>query len=152
METATQPMGTQPAGRRLLPDLRWHVALFGLPHRCFDPLPGSGQGGRTSAARLRSEIAAQELEAARRQRSSERATTQAQLTQLRESLAFYESTGAALGATLRDDALRAYRAGEADYFQFTQGIEQAFQLNAEHLRVRYELALTVLHLRALNGL
>ena len=116
------------------------------------PLPGSGQGGRTSAARLRSEIAAQELEAARRQRSSERATTQAQLTQLRESLAFYESTGAALGATLRDDALRAYRAGEADYFQFTQGIEQAFQLNAEHLRVRYELALTVLHLRALNGL
>jgi len=116
------------------------------------PLPGSGQGGRTSAARLRSEIAAQELEAARRQRSSERATTQAQLTQLRESLAYYESTGAALGATLRDDALRAYRAGEADYFQFTQGIEQAFQLNAEHLRVRYELALTVLHLRALNGL
>ncbi|MBK9417381.1 MAG: hypothetical protein IPN62_08840 [Flavobacteriales bacterium] len=48
--------------------------------------------------------------------------------------------------------LRAYRAGEADYFQFTQGIEQAFQLNAEHLRVRYELALTVLHLRALQGL
>jgi cobalt-zinc-cadmium resistance protein CzcA len=116
------------------------------------PLPGSGQGGRTTAARLRSEIAAQELEAARRQRTSERASTQAQLAQLRESLAYYESTGAALGETLRDDALRAYRAGEADYFQFTQGIEQAFQLNAEHLRVRYELALTVLHLRALNGL
>ena len=116
------------------------------------PLPGSGQGGRTTAARLRSEIAAQELEAARRQRTSERASTQAQLAQLRESLAYYESTGAALAETLRDDAQRAYRAGEADYFQFTQGIEQAFQLNAEHLRVRYELALTVLHLRALNGL
>lgn len=116
------------------------------------PLPGSGQGGRTIAARLRSEIAAQELEAARRQRASERASTLAQLTQLRESLAYYESTGAALAETLRDDAQRAYTAGEADYFQFTQGIEQAFQLNAEHLRVRYELALTVLHLRALNGL
>jgi cobalt-zinc-cadmium resistance protein CzcA len=116
------------------------------------PLPGSGQGGRTNAARLRSEIAAQELEAARRQRTSERASTQAQLSQLRESLTYYESTGAALAETLRDDALRAYRAGEADYFQFTQGIEQAFQLNAEHLRVRYELALTVLHLRALQGL
>jgi cobalt-zinc-cadmium resistance protein CzcA len=116
------------------------------------PLPGSGQGARTTAARLRSEIAAQELEAARRQRSSERATTQAQLTQLRESLAYFESTGAALASTLRDDAQRAYTAGEADYFQFTQGIEQAFQLNTEHLRVRYELALTVLHLRALQGL
>ena len=57
-----------------------------------------------------------------------------------------------LASTLRDDAQRAYTAGEADYFQFTQGTEQAFQLNAEHLRVRYELALTVLHLRALQGL
>lgn len=116
------------------------------------PLPGSGQGARTKAARLRSDIAAQELEAARRQRTSERSTTQAQLAQLRESLAYYESTGAALAETLRDDSQRAYRAGEADYFQFTQGIEQAFQLNAEHVRVRYELALTVLHLRALQGL
>lgn len=53
---------------------------------------------------------------------------------------------------LIQDAELAYKAGEADYFQFTQGIEQAFQLNAEHLRVRYELALTVLHLRALQGL
>ena len=96
--------------------------------------------------------AAQQLRArARRQRTSERASTQAQLSQLRESLTYYESTGAALAETLRDDALRAYRTGEADYFQFTQGIEQAFQLNAEHLRVRYELALTVLHLRALQG-
>ena len=77
---------------------------------------------------------------------------EAQLAQLRESLAYYENTGAALASTLRDDAQRAYTAGEADYFQFTQGIEQAFQLNAEHLRVRYELAITVLHLRALNGL
>lgn len=116
------------------------------------PLPGSGQGVRTKAARLRSEIAVQELEAIRRQRTSERASTQAQLVQLRESLAYFESTGAALASTLSDDAQRAYQAGEVDYFQFTQGIEQAFQLNAEHLRVRYELALTVLHLRALSGL
>ncbi|HRH38918.1 MAG TPA: TolC family protein, partial [Flavobacteriales bacterium] len=116
------------------------------------PLPGSGQGARTKAARLRSEIAAQDLEAARRQRTSERANTQAQLAQLRVSLAYYESTGATLASTLRGDAERAYRAGEADYFQFTQGIDQAFQLNADHLRVRYELALTVLHLRALQGL
>ncbi|HNE80008.1 MAG TPA: CusA/CzcA family heavy metal efflux RND transporter [Flavobacteriales bacterium] len=115
------------------------------------PLPGSGQGARTKAARLRSEIAAQELEIARRERHVERATTQAQLVQLRESLNYYESTGSELATTLRDDAERAYRAGEVDYFQFTQGFEQAFQIEAEHLRTRYELALTILHLRALNG-
>ncbi|MBK6832678.1 MAG: hypothetical protein IPG92_18965 [Flavobacteriales bacterium] len=101
--------------------------------------PAAGRAGaptpRACAADRRAE-----LDAARRQRSSERASTQAQLTQLRESLAYFESTGAALASTLRDDAQRAYTAGEADYFQFTQGIEQAFQLNAEHLRVRYELA------------
>ena len=116
------------------------------------PLPGSGQGGRTKAARLRSEMVAEELDALRRQRSSELANTQAQFAQLRVSLDYFESSGAALAANLFDDADRAYRAGQADYFQFTQGTEQAFQLNAEHLRVRYELALTVLHLRALQGL
>ena len=94
----------------------------------------------------------QELEAARRQRSSERATTQAQLAQLRASLAYFESTGTTLAATLRDDSERAYRAGEADYFQFAQGMELMFQLKAEHLRTRYELAITILHLRALQGL
>ena len=71
-----------------------------------------------------------------------------EITELMSSLT-YRDAGVDIDA---GDALRAYRAGEADYFQFTQGIEQAFQLNAEHLRVRYELALTVLHLRALNGL
>ena len=116
------------------------------------PLPGSGQGARTKAARLRSEMAAQELEAARRERSSERARTQAQYEQLRESLAYYEGTGAALANTLRDDAERAYRAGEVDYFQFTQGMDEYFRISTEQLRVRYELALTVLHLRALQGL
>ncbi|MBV6405270.1 MAG: CusA/CzcA family heavy metal efflux RND transporter [Flavobacteriales bacterium] len=116
------------------------------------PLPGSGQGARTKAARLRSEMASQELEAARRERSSERLRTQAQYEQLRENLAYYEGTGAALASTLRDDAERAYRAGEVDYFQFTQGMDEYFRISTEQLRVRYELALTVLHLRALQGL
>ncbi len=115
------------------------------------PLPGSGQGARTRAARLHSEAVAQELEAARRQREGERARTRVQLAQLRESLAYFDGTGAALAATLRDDAERAYRAGEADYFQFAQGLEQAYELHAEHLRVRYELGLAVLHLKAING-
>ncbi len=116
------------------------------------PLPGSGQGARTKAARLRSEMAAHELEAARRERSSERLRTQAQYEQLRENLAYYEGTGAALANTLRDDAERAYRAGEVDYFQFAQGMDQYFRISTEQLRVRYELALTILHLRALRGL
>ena len=53
---------------------------------------------------------------------------------------------------MRDDAERAYRAGEVDYFQFTQGMDEYFRISTEQLRVRYELALTVLHLRALQGL
>ncbi|MBL0044820.1 MAG: CusA/CzcA family heavy metal efflux RND transporter [Flavobacteriales bacterium] len=116
------------------------------------PIPGSGQGARTKAARLRSEIAAQQLEDLRRTRVSALARTQAQLTQLRASLAYYESTGAALATTLRSDAERAYRAGEIGYVEFTQGIEQAYRIDSEYLRVRFELALTVLHLRALQGL
>lgn len=116
------------------------------------PIPGTGQGARTKAARLRSEIGAQQLEDLRRTRVSEMTRTQAQLAQLRASLAYYESTGVSLATTLRSDAERAYRAGEIGYIEFTQGIEQAFRIDTEHLRVRFELALTVLHLRALQGL
>jgi len=116
------------------------------------PIPGTGQGARTKAARLRSEIAAQQLEDLRRTRVSEMTRTQAQLAQLRASLAYYESTGASLASTLRSDAERAYRAGEIGYIEFTQGIEQAYRIDTEFLRVRFELALTVLHLRALQGL
>jgi len=116
------------------------------------PLPGSGQGARTKAARLRTEIAAQELDASRLQRKSELASTSARLARLQESLSYFERTGTSMADILIQDAELAYKAGEADYFQFTQGIEQAFQLNAEHLRVRYELAITILHLRALQGL
>jgi cobalt-zinc-cadmium resistance protein CzcA len=116
------------------------------------PLPGTGQGARTKAARLRSEIAEQQLEDVRRSRRSELVRTQVQLARLRESLVYHESTGASLAITLRSDAESAYRAGEIGYIEFTQGIEQAYRIDTEHLRVRYELALTVLHLRALMGL
>jgi len=115
------------------------------------PLPGSGQGARTRAARLRSEIAQQQLEELRRSRSTELARTQARLAQLRESLSYYEASGAALANTLRNDAERAYLNGDAGYLEFIQGIEQARRIEAEHLRVRYELALTVIHLNALKG-
>ncbi|HMC98336.1 MAG TPA: efflux RND transporter permease subunit, partial [Flavobacteriales bacterium] len=108
------------------------------------PLPGSGQGARTKAARLRNEMAQQQLEDLRRARVSELVRTQAQLDQLRESLAYYESTGAAQATTLRSDAERAYRAGDIGYIEFIQGIEQSHRIDTEHLRVRYELALTVL--------
>ena len=116
------------------------------------PIPGTGQGARTKAARLRSEMAAQQLEDLRRTRVSELTRAQAQLAQLRASLAYYEGTGAALAATLRGDAERAYRAGDIGYIESGQGIEQAYRIDTEYLRVRFELALTILHLRALQGL
>ncbi|MBS1581339.1 MAG: TolC family protein, partial [Bacteroidetes bacterium] len=115
------------------------------------PLPGSGQGARTKAARLRSEIALQQLEDLRRTRTAELARTQARIAQLREGLAYYEGTGAELARVLRSDAERAYRAGEIDHFAFIQGVDQAYRIDIEHLRVRYELALAILHLRALQG-
>lgn len=115
------------------------------------PLPGSGQGARTKAARLRSEIALQQLEDLRRTRAAELARTQARIAQLREGLAYYEGTGAELARVLRSDAERAYRAGEIDHFAFIQGVDQAYRIDIEHLRVRYELALAILHLRALQG-
>lgn len=115
------------------------------------PLPGSGQGARTKAARLRSEIALQQLDELRRSRTTELARTRSRLEQLRESLAYYEGSGTAMANALRNDAERAYRNGDAGYLEFIQGIEQARLIEVEHLRIRYELALTMIHLNALMG-
>ncbi len=115
------------------------------------PLPGSGQGARTKAARLRSEIALQNLELMRRERSAEMARTHARWLQLRENLTYYDGSGSALANTLRNDARRAYLSGEAGYVEFLQGMDQARTIDTEHLAVRYELGITLLHLKALMG-
>ncbi|MBS1940073.1 MAG: CusA/CzcA family heavy metal efflux RND transporter [Bacteroidetes bacterium] len=115
------------------------------------PLPGGGQGARTKAARLRSDIAMQQLEELRRSRATELARTRAQWTQLHESLAYFEGNGAALAEALRHDAQRAYLNGEAGYVEFLQGMEQARTIEEERLGVRYQTALTVIHLNALMG-
>ncbi|MBP6311412.1 MAG: CusA/CzcA family heavy metal efflux RND transporter [Flavobacteriales bacterium] len=115
------------------------------------PLPGGGQGTRTKAARLRSEIAQHQLEDLRRTRETELVRTRTRLTQLRENLAYYEGTGASLAATLRSDAERAYLSGDIGYMEFIQGIDRSYHIDSEHLRIRYELALTLLHLKSLQG-
>ena len=73
------------------------------------------------------------------------------MEQLRENLAYYGTTGAELARTVRSDAERAYLGGNIGYLEFIQGIDQAYGIDSEHLRVRYELALSILHLRALQG-
>ena len=115
------------------------------------PLPGSGQGVRTKAARLRSEIAQQQFEDVRRTRSTELVRTRTRLVQLRENLAYYEGTGTALASTLRSDAERAYLNGDVGYMEFIQGIDRSYRIDSEHLRTRFELALTLLHLKSLQG-
>ncbi len=115
------------------------------------PLPGGGQGARAKAARLRSDIAKQQLEELRRSRATELARTRAQWEQLHQSLAYYEGSGAALAKALRNDAQRAYLNGEAGYVEFLQGMEQARTIEEERLGVRYQTALTVIHLNALLG-
>ena len=93
----------------------------------------------------------QELEQLRRSRATELARTRAQWQQLRESLGYYDTTGLALATALRHDADRAYRSGQASYIELLQAMEQARQIEADHLGIRYQLALTVLHLNALLG-
>lgn len=115
------------------------------------PLPGSGQGAQTRAARLRSEIAEQQYEELRRGRVAELTATRAQWTQLQQSLEYYQGTGTALATALRHDATRAYQSGEASYMEFLQGMEQARAIEEAHLDVLLQLGLTTLHLNALLG-
>lgn len=115
------------------------------------PLPGSGQGAQSRAARLRSEIAQQQYEELRRGRTAELTATRAQWAQLRQSLEYYEGTGAQLATTLRHDASRAYQSGDASYIEYLQGMEQARAIEEAHLDVLLQLGLSTLHLNALLG-
>ena len=77
--------------------------------------------------------------------------TRTRLVQLRENLAYYEGTGTALASTLRGDAERAYLNGDVGYMEFIQGVDRSYRIDSEHLRTRFELALTLLHLKSLLG-
>lgn len=115
------------------------------------PLPGGGQGARTKAARLQSEIAEQHLEEVRRSRSAELARTRAERDQLLRSLAYYDDAGAQLADAIRHDAERAYYAGDAGYLELLQAMDRARAIQAERLATRLQAALSVIHLNALLG-
>ena len=115
------------------------------------PLPGSGQGARTKASRLGTEIAMHQLESTQRTVMSAftQASTQAQ--QLDQLVAYYETKGEALATSLLTSAHQGYTSGDIDHFAYIQGVDQAYRIRTEHLTALLDRANATLQLRALLG-
>lgn len=99
------------------------------------PLPGGGQGARTKASRLGTEIATQQLE--NTQRTVRSAFTQAstQLQQLDQLVKYYETQGEALATSLHTSAQRSYDSGDIDYVAYIQGLDQSYRIRTEDHRL-----------------
>ncbi|MEO8069003.1 MAG: CusA/CzcA family heavy metal efflux RND transporter [Flavobacteriales bacterium] len=115
------------------------------------PLPGSGQGARTKASRLGTEIAANELANTQLALNSAYVQAAAQVQQREQLLAYYEGQGEALATSLLTSAQRGYESGDTDYLAYIQGVDQAYRIRTEHLTTRYERAVALFQLRALLG-
>ncbi|MBK7385131.1 MAG: CusA/CzcA family heavy metal efflux RND transporter [Flavobacteriales bacterium] len=115
------------------------------------PLPGGGQGARTKASRLGTEIATQQLE--NTQRTVRSAFTQAstQLQQLDQLVKYYETQGEALATSLHTSAQRSYDSGDIDYVAYIQGLDQSYRIRTEHLTALLDRANALFQLRALLG-
>ena len=125
--------------------------FFGYSIGAGIPLPGTGQGARTKAARLGSEIAANQLIDAQRTLNSTYVQAEAQLQQRERLLLYYQSQGETLASSLIDAAEKGYRSGDIDYLAYIQGIEQAYRIRTEHLTARYDRALAIFQLQNLLG-
>ncbi len=115
------------------------------------PLPGSGQGARTKASRLGTEIAANDLANTQLALNSAYTQAAAQVQQRELLLTYYQTEGEALATSLLTSAQRGYESGDTDYLAYIQGMDQAYRIRTEHLTTRYERAVALFQLRALLG-
>ncbi len=75
-----------------------------------------------------------------------------QLEQHRQSLDYYQTEGLQLARQLRETAQKSYRAGEIDFFQYIQSLQQAVDIEVEYLNKleAYNLILLKINYLTLN--
>lgn len=97
------------------------------------PLLFSGTSSRIKSARIAAEIAVSESKEYAVQLNAKRSALQSELSQLQETLAYYENEGAILSEEILKTAHSSFRNGEINFYQYILSLESAYELSLDYL-------------------
>lgn len=147
--------------QRLLPDLQ--VAAFqgtnngpgtqqfsGFQAGVAVPLWFGANKAKINAAKTETLIIANELENYKIQLEATHQGLLSDLKKFEEAITYYETTGKELSAALTSNALKAFKNGEIDFFQYIQLLESAKTIEINYLQNLFEYNKTVLEVNYLT--
>ena len=113
------------------PDL--NNSLYGYQLGLKIPIFFGGQSARIKAAGIAEEIAAEESKDYEIQISAKFNALNAQLSQLRNSIQYFEREGVALSDEILKTAQGSFKNGEIDFYQYIQSLESAYEVKLDYL-------------------
>ena len=124
--------------------------LYGYQFGLRIPLLFSGQSSRIKASKLAKQVASAESEEYRIQLSAKYRILLEQLSQLQNSLDYYENEGESLADEIIKTAQISFKNGEIDFYQYIQSLESAYQIKLGYLEKLKEYNQTVIDINFLT--
>ncbi|MFN3998612.1 CusA/CzcA family heavy metal efflux RND transporter [Algoriphagus sp.] len=148
--------------RMLLPDV--NVEIF----RGTNPEPGAivypgfqagvgiplffgSQSAKVKAGKFQQEQIFFESEAFKQKLETNYSRIQASIAQNQQVIQYYESEGLMLSTQLREQAIRSFKEGEIDFFQYVQLIENSRNITLQYLQAKLDYQINQLELIYLNN-
>ncbi|MBC3784885.1 CusA/CzcA family heavy metal efflux RND transporter [Spirosoma utsteinense] len=116
------------------------------------PLFTQATKARIAAARINEQITDNNLTYSQTQLTGQLAILQRNAETIRASLAYFEQGALPQARLIQSTALRSYRAGEIDYVEFFQAIQQAFVIEEEYLNAVLNYSNLIIQTEQLIGL
>lgn len=115
------------------------------------PLFFGSQSAKVKAGRFQQEQILFESEAFKQKLETNYSKIQASIAQNQQVIQYYESEGLTLSTQLREQAIRSFKEGEIDFFQYVQLIENSRNITLQYLQARLDYQLNQLELIYLNN-
>jgi len=116
------------------------------------PLFTQATKARIAAARINEQITDNAFTYTQTQLTGQLAILQRNAETLRASLAYFEQGALIQARLIRSTALRSYRAGEIDYIEFFQAVQQAFVIEEDYLNAVFNYSNLIIQTEQLMGL
>jgi len=116
------------------------------------PLFTQATKARINAARLNEQLTDVNLQYAQTQLTGQLAILGRNAETGRAAVTFYEQSALPQARLIRETALRSYRAGEINYVEFFQAVQQAFTIEEEYLNAVFTYTTVVIQLEQLLGI
>jgi len=116
------------------------------------PLFTQATKARINAARLNEQLTDVNLQYAQTQLMGQLAILERKAETGRASVAYYEQNALPQARLIRETALRSYRAGEINYVEFFQAVQQAFTIEEDYLNTVFLYTTVIIQLEQLLGI